>query len=330
VSVFVSGLDNPRGLKFGPDGDLYVAEGGTGGELSTTATDCEQVMAPVGPYTGDMTARIAKIDKAGKITTIADKLPSSQTGKELGSLVSGVADIAFIGDTLYALINGAGCSHGLKGTVNSIDKVNADGSVTQIADLSAFYQANPTQTMKKEDFEPDGTPYSMIEMDGNLYVLEPNHGSLEQITPSGEITRVIDISASAGHNVPTVMAYHDDFYVGNLSVFPVPTDSATIMEITPDGQLKDYINGLTAVLGVAFDSQGRLYALETTTVGGQMPVPGTGKVVRVSDSGELEEIATGLAFPTAMTFGPDGLLYVSNYGFGFPAGKGEIVKIQAP
>lgn len=28
VTVFATGLDNPRGLAFGRDGDLYVAEGG--------------------------------------------------------------------------------------------------------------------------------------------------------------------------------------------------------------------------------------------------------------------------------------------------------------
>jgi hypothetical protein len=48
----------------------------------------------------------------------------------------------------------------------------------------------------------------------------------------------------------------------------------------------------------------------------------------VTEDGGLEVIATGLVFPTAMTFGADGLLYVSDYGFGFPPGAGQIVTID--
>jgi hypothetical protein len=37
-----------------------------------------------------------------------------------------------------------------------------------------------------------------------------------------------------------------------------------------------------------------------------------------------------LSPPTAMTFGPDGNLYVSNWGFGLEAGGGQILKVTVP
>ena len=75
-TVYASGLEGPRGLRFGPDGYLYVAEAGTGGANSTIGT-CQQVPAPVGPYTGGATARISKIGPGGTRSTVASGFPSA-------------------------------------------------------------------------------------------------------------------------------------------------------------------------------------------------------------------------------------------------------------
>src|SRR5215218_5482548 len=72
VSVFAEGLDNPRGLEFGPDGTLYVTEGGQGGTRSTEG-EREQVVPPVGPYTGgENNSRISTLDADGQRTSVAE------------------------------------------------------------------------------------------------------------------------------------------------------------------------------------------------------------------------------------------------------------------
>ena len=334
ITVFATGLINPRGLKFGPDGKLYVADGGTGGADSTIGI-CDQVPFPVGPYTGSATGgRISKIDQSGNRTTLTDTLPSSQTGPVLGSLISGVADVAFVGDTLYAILAGAGCSHGIPGTPNGVVKVNPNGAWILIADLSAFQQSHPVANPEPDDFEPDGTWYSMVALRGDLYAVEPNHGEVVRISPStGGITRVVDVSASQDHIVPTAVAYRGNFFFGNLGTFPIMPGTQKILKLTPSGSLKTWATGLTTVLGLAFDERDRMYVLESMTAGG-FPGPaqfGTGKVIRVDPDGTQTEIAGGLSFPSAMTFGPDGALYVSNIGFGAPPiGLGQIWRIEVP
>jgi hypothetical protein len=329
IKVFARNLNNPRGLKWGPDGNLYVAEGGKGGTDSTRGI-CKQVVAPIGPYRGSRTGgRISKITPDGVHTILVRDLPSSQTSAASGAFVSGVADVAFLGDGMYAVLSGAGCSHGVQSMDNGVVKIFPDGSWKFIANLSAFQHYHPVKNPEPDDFEPDGTWYSMITVKKDLYALEPNHGELVRITRDGQIKRIIDISAFEGHIVPTALGFiYGNFYMGNLNPFPIIDGSSKIYKITMDGQISVWAEGFTTVLGITFDSQGRMYVLENTT-GNPFPTPGTGDIIRVNKDKSRDVIASHLSLPTGMTMGPDGKLYVSVNGFGPNAiGGGQILQIS--
>ncbi len=248
------------------------------------------------------------------------------TADTSGNLVSGVSDVAFVGSQMYALLAGAGCSHGVADVPNGVVSVASDGSWTMLANLSEFIQDNPVRN-PGADFEPDGTFYSMVSVGSSLYVAEPNQGSIERVTTSGAISRLVDVSASQGHVVPTAIAHHGVFYLGNLGTFG-PEDQAGdqhVYQVTPNGHLKIESTGLEKVTGLAFVG-GKEYALEMSTSAGG-PVPGTGTLVRVQAGHVTQTIASGMTFPTGLTVGPDGAFYVSDQGFGFPAGQGQVLRI---
>ncbi len=96
-------MTNPRGLTFGPDGNLYVAEAGTGGEQTAADIDpsCPAMVNVFSPFTAGYSGRVTRVLGDGTTETVADNLPSvtDVTGASLGP-----TDVAFVGDTLYVLI----------------------------------------------------------------------------------------------------------------------------------------------------------------------------------------------------------------------------------
>jgi hypothetical protein len=322
ATVIATGLDGPRGMRFGPDGNLYFAEAGTAGPNSTAGT-CAQVVPPVGPYHGGNTARISVIRRDGTRSIVVDGLPSAQNA--VGDIL-GVADVAFLDGELYALIAGGGCSHAHPDTPASVIKVDRKaGTWEQVADLSEFVMTHPVAQPNPGDFEPDESFYSMTAVGKKLYVVGPNHGQVIEVNRDGGLRQLIDISATQGHIVPTSIVFNDGtFQVGNLNLFPIQPGSSQVLDISRKGEILGSAGGFTTIVGLAYHHD-QLYALELSTDPG-FPSPGTGKVVRLGRSGEVKDVVTGLTLPTAMTFGPDGKLYISDFGAA-PSGAGEIIQI---
>jgi hypothetical protein len=326
LPVVASGLTNPRGMAWGTDGTLFVALAGTGGDTpGVPPIDLE--------FMGGPTASVVRIE-AGCPVAVADGLPST---RDVDGGITGVADLAILGDQLYALVAAAGDLYGNPGSTNGVYQVNADGTTTLIADTSAWLAANPPETAgwtaPPEGYPNPGNPFAMVadEASGLLWVVDAINGLVFTLTPDGTLTLAADLSQ--GHPVLTGIAADPagGIYVGNLTPAPYMNGSAKVVHVAADGTMTEAMTGLTTVTGVAVGNDGTLYAIEMSTGNTEEPpflAPGSGRLVRQGGADSLEPVVSGLMFPVALKTGPDGALYIAMPAFGAEDGSGQIVQVD--
>lgn len=315
--VYASGLTNPRNLHFGPDGLLYVAEAGIGGDLEPT---CEPADNMFQPYRGGHSARISRILPDGTRQTYADGLPGFVDGFGDGL---GVSDLAWIEGVMYALIEGGGCTRGLPDDPAGVVRINEDGSYTYVADITAFIRANPVAIEPPcgpfGDCEPDGVPHSMIVRGDKLLVVETNHNSVLEVDPlSGSVARILDLSVQDPAPIILDRKGNDLFLAGF---------DGLIQTFSSFNPVSTFDQDYSAIVNLHIRGND-MYILETFAPDTPW-TPNTGRVIHRDKDGNRTVIACGLDFPIGMTRRGNEL-YVStaSHGQGPVAGLGQIVRVR--
>jgi len=343
TEVVASGLNNPRGLNFGPEGALYVAEAGSGG-----AGPCAP--GPEGIRCYGTTASITRIDlHSGTLTRVATDLPS--LASEDGSFATGPHDISFHGLGNAFMTTGFGgdpaartIDFGLAGaSFARLARMNGSGNWNLEEDLGAYEAAaNPTGD------EEDSNPYGILALSGKAIVTDAGGNALNQVVANGAIStlavfpnRLVDappfLELPPGTQipmdaVPTSVAIGPDgnYYVGQLTGFPFPVGEANVYRVPAQGGTPEvYASGFSAIIDVAFGADGSLYVLEIAKNGlldAFIFNDWTGALIRVAPNGTRTEIAEGALFaPGGVAIDSNGTLYVTNNSIF--SGSGQVLRI---
>jgi len=344
TEVIAAGLNNPRGLNFGPEGALYVAEAGSGG-----AGPCAP--GPEGIRCYGATGSITRIDlRKGAVTRVASGLPS--LAGEDGSFATGVHDISLHGrGNAYMTIGFGGdpaartIDFGPAGaSFARLARMNASGNWSLQEDLGAYEAAaNPAGD------EIDTNPYGILALPGKRVVADAGANALNEVSANGTIAtlavfpdRMVEappfLELPPGTEipmdaVPTSVALGPDghYYVGQLTGFPFPVGGANVYRVPAHGGTPEvYAGGFTAIIDVAFGPDGSLYVLEIAKNGlldAFIFNDWTGALIRVAPDGTRTEIVPGSLFaPGGVAVGSDGILYVTNNSIF--SGSGQVLRVE--
>lgn len=194
TTVLASGLNNPRGMTFGPDGQLYIAQAGRGGNGTCIVTGQSQVCS-------GLTSTIARLNTTtGATEVLIDNLPSLAQ-QPSGNEGTGLQDLYFDQSGQLFGIIGLGTHPDVRDNTLGVPAfgqaiaINLSGtpSWSLKADLANFERDN-----NPDGGEVDSNPYSLVVQNGVIYATDAGGNSLLRVDGNG------DIKVIAAFPVPSV------------------------------------------------------------------------------------------------------------------------------
>lgn len=364
----MSGLDNPRGLAFGPEGALYVAEAGRGAGVvpnpSTSPVCFTQSLGGFACY--GATGAVSRLWQ-GAHERIATGLPS--TAMPNGNRATGPQDISFLGrgrahvtiglegnpivrDTLAQRPELAGVAG-----LGTLVHLPAGGEWRVIADVAQFEADN-----NPDGGDLDSNPFGILAVPGAHLVTDAGANALLEIAPNGVLSLLATFPARGSSPprpsfapppfgattdaVPTAVVVGPDgaYYISELTGVPFTAGRANVYRLAPEDAPhaftlgEAFLTGFKMIIDMAFDADGTLYVLQHAT--GAFQQTGLGVLIRVVpdksqpdikaqyQAGTRTTLVSGLVRPTSVAVGPDGALYLSIRGT--TAGEGAVIRFVPP
>jgi hypothetical protein len=320
VQVVMSGLDNPRGMAFGPEGALYIAEAGRGGD-----GPCQVIVPPDGPACFGLTGAVSRLWN-GVQTRVISGLPSTATAT---GQANGPNDISLLGRGGAFVAIGSGGHPSLRANwgpdgelMGTLLQVSASGEWRVVRDVAGYELSNPDGGLI------DSNAFGVLALPGEHLVTDAGGNSLVSVKANGDPSTVAVFPARASGRptdaVPTDVVVGPDgaFYVSELSGVPFADGAANIYRVVPGQAPTVYAGGFKTAIDLDFGPDGSLYVLEHAT--GPVFFTGLGRIVRVAPNGARSVVVSGLTRPTSLLVTGEGLFVTNN---GISVGIGQVLFI---
>lgn len=223
------------------------------GNSENTGSSAANLSSVISSSVVSSSVSISSLLSSANSSSISSSVSSSESSSSLSSSSNSSSSVYTVATfASAAAFNGDGLTIDKDGNIfvgtskgHTVNKITRDGQVSLFATFTAG-SANGSD----------------IDSQGNLFVANVSSGIIQKVTPNGEVSDYLtDLNGPAGIYIDD----QDNLIVGLYG--KGSTAGAEVLKITPDKTITSFVsgNGLTNVVGVTGDAQGRYFAANFLT-----------------------------------------------------------------